>query len=77
MVSSCGSEYNCCTNLEDRPQNRISCKYLAMASDRYSVSDGAAAAIASGVLKDHRISTAEENCYVIERSKLRRQHTKY
>ena len=37
-----------------------------MASDQYSISDRAAATIASASLKDHGIITAEENAYVVD-----------
>ena len=76
VASMCSSVYNCCTDLEDKPQNRISYKYLAMETDRYPVLDGAAAAIAPAALKAHGIITTKENTYVIDGSKLRRERTK-
>ena len=46
---------------------------LALACERTSVSDRSAALIASSVLEDFGVITAEEKSHVIDRSKIRRQ----
>lgn len=58
-------------------QNRTSYHNLAMACDRYGVSDRAASVIATAALKDHGIITNEDTTFVIDRSKLRRERAKY
>ena len=63
---SSGSESNCSFLWEDRPQNATSYKNLAMACARYSVSDKAAAAIASTTLKDHGLVTDDDNVLVTQ-----------
>ena len=57
-------------------QNRVTLKELAMVCERYEVSDGAGAAIASATLKAFEIVTKEDKKYVVDRSKLRRERKK-
>ena len=74
---SSDSESSCSFDSVNRQQNRTLYKNLAMACDRFSVSNRAAAAIASATLKDHGHITNEDNSLIIDRSKLRRERTKF
>ena len=58
-------------------QQRRRLKNTAMASDRHAVSDRAVAEIASAVLQDYGIVTAEDCNDVIDRSKVRRERHKF
>ena len=62
---------------KQRQQNRTSYKNLAMACERYFVFNGAAFSIASATCKDHEVITNKNSTFVKDRSKLRREHTKY
>ena len=57
--------------------NRVTLKELAMVCKRYEVSDRAGAAIASATIKAFGIVTEEDEKYVVNRSKLRRERQKY
>lgn len=67
------------TNTSDKvtKQQRRRLKNTAMASDRHAVSDRAVAEIASAVLQDYGIVTAEDCNDVIDRSKVRRERHKF
>ena len=66
-----------CSSKSILQQNRVTLKELAMACERYEVSDRAGAAIASVTLKALGISTEEDKRYVVDRSKLQRERQKY
>jgi len=57
-------------------QNRLPLPSLATVTDRYGVSDRAAAAIASSVLEDVGLIQSNDTSMVVDRSKLRRQRCK-
>lgn len=57
-------------------QMRINLPSLALACDRTGVSDRSAAIIASAVLKDVGIITSNDQSYVVDRSKVRRERAK-
>ena len=57
-------------------QNRIPLPSLTTVSDRYGVSDRAAAALASSVLEDVGLIQSADTSMVVDRSKLRRQRIK-
>ena len=54
-------------------QNRMKWSNLARMSERFQVSDRAAAAIANSVMQDLGLITDNDKSYVIDRSKLRRE----
>ena len=54
-------------------QNRMKWSNLARMSERFQVSDRAAAAIANSVMQDLGFITENDKTYVIDRSKLRRE----
>ena len=54
-------------------QNQVTLKELAMACERYEVSDRAGATIASATLKAFGIVAEEDKRYVVDKSKLRRE----
>ena len=58
-------------------QNRASLKELARISERYGLSDRAAAAAATATLKDFGIISSDDASLVIDRSKLRRERQKH
>ena len=58
-------------------QNRASLKEIAKISERYGLSDRAAAAIANATLKDFGMISSDDASLVIDRSKLRRERQKY
>ena len=58
-------------------QNRMESENLARACDRFQISNRAGAAIASAVLKDAGFITDDDNTYVIDKNKLKRQMEKY
>ena len=54
-------------------QNRMIWSNLARMSERFQISDRAAAAIANSVMQDLGLITDDDKTYVIDRSKLRRE----
>ena len=58
-------------------QNRMNFPNLAQITERYQISDRAAAALANAVLTDVGIITKSQKTYVIDKSKLRRERQKY
>lgn len=58
-------------------QQRRLLENTARASERHAVSDRAVAEIASAVLQDFGVVTAEDSSEVIDRSKIRRERLKY
>ena len=58
---------------ESFSQNRMKWSNLARMSERFQVSDRAAAAIANSVMQDLGFITENDKTYVIDRSKLRRE----
>jgi hypothetical protein len=58
------------------PQNRLRLPSLAIVSDRYGVSDRAAAALASSVLEDVGLIQSQDTSLVVDRSKLRRERNR-
>ena len=54
-------------------QNRMIWSNLARMSERFQISDRAAAAIANSVMQDLSLTTDDDKTYVIDRSKLRRE----
>ena len=66
-----------CSSKSILQQNRVTLKELAMVCERYEVSDRASAAIASATLKAFGIVTEEDERYVVDRSKLRRERQNY
>ncbi len=58
------------------PQNRLRLPSLARISDRYGVSDRAAAALASSVLEDVGLIQSKDKSMVVDRSKLRRERNR-
>lgn len=61
------------TGIKPPWQMRIKLKSTALSCDRFGVSDRAAAAIASSVLKDVGIVTNDDHSHVIDKSKIRRE----
>lgn len=57
-------------------QMRLPLPALARTSDRYGLSDRAAAAVASAVLQDLSVVIPDDSSHVIDRSKLRRERAK-
>ena len=66
-----------CSSKSILQQNRAKLKELAMACERYEMSDRAGAAVASATLKAFGIVTEEDKRYMVDRSKLRRERQKY
>ena len=66
-----------CSSKSILQQNRVTLKELAMVCERYEVTVRASAAIALATLKAFGIVTAEDERYVVDRSKLRREKQKY
>ena len=66
-----------CSSKSILQQNRVMLKELAMACERYEVSDRAGAAIASATLTAFGMVTKEDKRYVVARNKLRRERQKY
>ena len=58
-------------------QNRMNFPNLAQITERYQISDRAAAALANAVLTDVGIITKSQKTYIIDKSKLRRERQKY
>lgn len=54
-------------------QMRVKLKNTALTSDRFGLSDRATAAVASSLLQDFGIVTDEDNTYVVDKNKLRRE----
>lgn len=54
-------------------QMRIKLKNTALTCDRFGISDRAAAAVASSVLKDVGIVTNDDHSHVVDKSKIRRE----
>ena len=70
---SCEDPSTSCASKKAISQNRLNLPFLAKVSDRYGVSDRAAAALASSVLEDVGIVQPQDTSMVADRSKLRRQ----
>ena len=58
-------------------QNRATLKELAIISERYGLSDRAAAALTTAPWKDFAIISYDDTSLVIDRSKLRRERQKH
>ena len=71
LQSSTTSEF--VPDAESFSQNRMKWSNLARMSERFQVSDRAAAAIANSVMQDLGFITENDKTYVIDRSKLRRE----
>ena len=57
-------------------QNRMSLDNFISECDRYHISDRAASALPTGLLRDVGIVTAEDKSKVVDRSKIRRDRKK-
>ena len=70
--SSAGSEF-VSQSMPYENQNRMIWSNLARMSERFQISDRAAAPIANSVMQDLGLITDDDKTYVIDRSKLRRE----
>ena len=76
-IRSAGGVADTSTSAKVTSQQRRRLKNTAMASERHAVSDRAVAEIASAVLQDYGIVSAEDSSEVIDRSKIRRERHKF
>ena len=71
-------DFECAASPTESPtdQNRMSLENFISECDRYHISDRAASALATGLLRDVGIVTAEDKSKVVDRSKIRRERKK-